>query len=268
MRAVVFDAGNTLWFQARTPEPEEIYAIEADLARPVFRRLGIEPPIRLEDVVRDVWRAADEAYELAQERRTLEEPPLALLWRSGLAQYGVEVTAEQAEAIWLGAWLPVADFGVQLYPDALDTFRELKTMGVLIGANSNRGCTGELFKRDLDGFGLGTYVDAVVTSGDTGYMKPHPSTFELILERLGVVPADALMVGDSCAADMAGAKAAGMRTALKLNGRYGAPACPHADFAVHELSELLALPVFGRQRPAVVVTESLTPHEDGNEERY
>ncbi len=75
------------------------------------------------------------------------------------------------------------------------------------------------------------------------------------------------MVGDG-AIDMIGAKAVGMRTVQKLNGRYGAAPCPDADFAIHDLGELLALPLFGGDLGASPAPESLTPHEDGNEDRF
>jgi putative hydrolase of the HAD superfamily len=120
----------------------------------------------------------------------------------------------------------------------------------------------------LRDMGIAPYVDAVVCSGDTGYAKPHRSTFELVLDRLGVVSHEALMVGDTAAADMVGAKAVGMRTVWKLNGRYDQPPCPEADYAIHDLAELLALPLFERGPRPLVPTESLTPHEDGNAERY
>jgi hypothetical protein len=58
-----------------------------------------------------------------------------------------------------------------------------------------------------------------------------------------------------------------MTTAWKLNGRYGLDPCSDADFAVHELSELLALPVLGIA-PDAAAAESPTPHEDGNADRY
>jgi putative hydrolase of the HAD superfamily len=120
----------------------------------------------------------------------------------------------------------------------------------------------------LHDMGIAPYVDAVVCSGDTGYCKPHRSTFELMLAKLNVAPGDAVMVGDTAEGDMAGAKAVGMRTVWKLNGRYDLPACAEADFAIHDLAELLVLPLFGRHPRAAVSTESLTPHEDGNAGRY
>lgn len=145
--------------------------------------------------------------------------------------------------------------------------RALRARGVQIGINSNRPCTTAMMIRDLDDMGLARYVDAAVCSGETGYLKPHPTTFERVIADLGVAPHESVMVGDSAKADMGGAKAMGMRTVWKLNGRYGLPTCPDADRAIHDLGDLLTLPFFGAGH-AVAAAEGLMPHEDGNEDRY
>ena len=72
----------------------------------------------------------------------------------------------------------------------------------------------------------------------------------------------------TAAADMGGAKAVGMRTVWKLNGRYDQPPCADADFTIHDLAELLALPVIPGRARQVMATESRPPHHDNNEDRY
>jgi hypothetical protein len=59
-----------------------------------------------------------------------------------------------------------------------------------------------------------------------------------------------------------------MTTVWKLNGRYDLPPCPDADYQIHDLAELLALPALGLDARHPAMAESLTPHEDGNAERY
>jgi HAD superfamily hydrolase (TIGR01549 family) len=193
---------------------------------------------------------------------------LPALIERALAARGIEHGRERAEAWWRAAWILEREFGVQLYPDVIDVLRGLRELGVRVGINTNRPCTAEMHAPGLADFGVLPYVDAIVCSGDTGYVKPHPSTFLLALERLGVEAADAAMVGDGCETDMTGAKAVGMRTVWKLNGRYDAGACENADYAIHDLGELLSLPIIDRGARAVLRTESLTPHEDDNEDRY
>ncbi len=55
------------------------------------------------------------------------------------------------------------------------------------------------------------YFDGVVISAEVGVMKPHPRSYHLALESLGVVAAEALFV-DDFAENIAGASAAGMQT--------------------------------------------------------
>jgi putative hydrolase of the HAD superfamily len=59
--------------------------------------------------------------------------------------------------------------------------------------------------------GIAGSVDALVISGGVGIAKPDPRIFAIALDRLGVAPEDAVMVGDSWANDVRGARAAGIR---------------------------------------------------------
>jgi HAD superfamily hydrolase (TIGR01509 family) len=161
----------------------------------------------------------------------------------------------------------VRHFGVQLYPDALDVVRAVKEMGLRTALNTNRPCTHDMLEPDLPYFGLDGLFDAVVCSGDTGFVKPHPSTFERVVTLLDAEPARMVMVGDSCERDCAPAKAMGMTTVLKLNGRYDVRPCPDADSQIHDLAELLALPTFGAARHPLPA-ESRTPHDGANADRY
>jgi putative hydrolase of the HAD superfamily len=59
--------------------------------------------------------------------------------------------------------------------------------------------------------GLDEFVDALVVSEEAGTSKPDPAIFRLALDRLHALSGDAVMVGDSWAADVVGARAAGIR---------------------------------------------------------
>ncbi len=268
VRAVVFDVGDTLWFQAVSPDPARYFGLQARALAPLVERWGLPLREPLDHVCREIWTAGEEADAAARRQGTLREASLPRLIRSVLAARRVDITSSQAEEWWRAAWILEREFGVQLYPDTLDVLRELRALGLGIGVSTTRPCTSDMFLPGLHDMGIGPYVDAVACSGDTGYAKPHPSTFELVLRKLGVASPEAVMVGDGAIADMRGGKAAGMRTVWKLNGRYDQPPCPDAEYAIHDLGELLTLPLFRRAPRPLVSTESLTPHEDGNEDRY
>jgi HAD superfamily hydrolase (TIGR01662 family) len=97
----------------------------------------------------------------------------------------------------------------ELYDDALPVLAELRRHGLLLGLVSNTG-------RDLDEFVRhhGLDVDVALASRQHGKTKPDPTIFRAALDRLGVEPADAAMIGDSLEDDVAGARALGMRAFL------------------------------------------------------
>jgi HAD superfamily hydrolase (TIGR01549 family) len=82
----------------------------------------------------------------------------------------------------------------------------------------------------------------VVDSERVGISKPDPRIFMTALDGLGVMPADAVFVGDSAARDMAGARALGMRH-IWLTGEPappGGPCCP-GDAMIQTLEDVEAL---------------------------
>ena len=82
-------------------------------------------------------------------------------------------------------------------------------MGLKLGLVSNTS-------RDLDAFvrHFGLDVDAWVSSGSHGKVKPSPLIFAAALELLEVAAGRAVMVGDSVEDDVEGAEAAGMQAFL------------------------------------------------------
>lgn len=66
-------------------------------------------------------------------------------------------------------------------------------------------------REKLSACGLDTFIDALVVSEEAGVSKPDPAIFAIALARVGCAPGDAVMVGDSWPADIAGARAAGIR---------------------------------------------------------
>ena len=126
-----------------------------------------------------------------------------------------------------------------LYEDALPVLDELRRYGLKIGLVSNGA-------RDLDEFirDHGLDVDAAIGSRAHGKTKPDPTIFRAVLERLGVEPGEAAMVGDSPEDDIAGARALGIRAfLLDRDDRYPDEA--------ERLPDLYALPAaLGLVRPA------------------
>ena len=65
-------------------------------------------------------------------------------------------------------------------------------------------------REKLEECGLAPFVDALVVSERVGVSKPDPAIFVAALDALQRRAGDAVMVGDSWSADIAGARAAGI----------------------------------------------------------
>lgn len=84
--------------------------------------------------------------------------------------------------------------------------------------------------------GLSGLVDVLIASEDVGVSKPDRGIFDIALERLGVGAADAVMVGDSWANDIAGAVNAGLRAIWFNPDRGPAPGTPPGVSEIHALA--------------------------------
>jgi len=90
----------------------------------------------------------------------------------------------------------------------------------------------------LERTGLARRFEAVVVSAEIGAAKPEPEPFRRALQALGTAPEEALHAGDRLDEDVAGARAAGVRPVLV--SRDGAPA-PEGVECVASLDGLLRL---------------------------
>jgi HAD superfamily hydrolase (TIGR01509 family) len=105
----------------------------------------------------------------------------------------------------------VAAIRFSAYPDAVPALRGLRDRDLRLVTVSNWDCS---LPRVLDGCGLGDLLDGTITSAEVGARKPDPLIFERALELAGCEPQDALHVGDTAEEDVAGARAAGIRSLL------------------------------------------------------
>jgi HAD superfamily hydrolase (TIGR01662 family) len=99
----------------------------------------------------------------------------------------------------------------ELYDDVEDTLRSLQASGLRLGLISNSHRPLRSFGSH---FGLDGLITVTISSYDHGFMKPHPSIFERALREIGVSAPEAVMVGDSLAHDVAGARRVGMNGIL------------------------------------------------------
>jgi putative hydrolase of the HAD superfamily len=129
-----------------------------------------------------------------------------------------------------------------VFPDAVRALERWR--GVPLGLLTNGASC--LQREKIAGSGLGDRFDAVIVSGDLGIGKPDPAIFLHAVERLGVDPKRAVMVGDSYDRDVVGALMAGLRAVWLRRGdpaepAFGRPPAPRIT-SLDELDEVLGRP--------------------------
>jgi putative hydrolase of the HAD superfamily len=196
LRAVLFDAGNTL-----------LFLDYARMAGAVGGALGVS------------LTGAELAAAAPEAARTMERARLS----------DRERAIAYLEALFLAAGVPGARLsevhelltrmhaerhlwsGVAV--DAHDALARLRRAGLKLGVVSNSDGRVE---EALSAAGLRPYFDVVVDSSLAGVEKPDPAIFLAALDALGVRPAEALYVGDLYEVDVLGANAAGIPAVLLL----------------------------------------------------
>jgi putative hydrolase of the HAD superfamily len=194
LKAVLFDAGNTLLF------------LDHDrMAAAVAAALGVPlDPARLAGAAGDAARAAERTLGVDRDRARI-----------------------YLEALFTGAGVPAARMDevrdclqrlhsenhlwCRLAAGTREALDRLRAAGLRLGVVSNSDGRVE---EALIAAGLRECFDVVLDSALVGVEKPDPTIFRAALGALGVVPVEALYVGDLYDVDVAGARAAGMEAAL------------------------------------------------------
>ncbi|MFZ0711410.1 MAG: HAD family hydrolase [Terrimicrobiaceae bacterium] len=126
----------------------------------------------------------------------------------------------------------------RLMPDARETLARLSAkyeLGMLTNGAP------DLQREKIAASGLESFFKEIVISGVYGIGKPRPEIFLHLTDRLGIPPADVIMVGNSLERDIAGARNAGISSIwLKVAGSEEHAAVEPA-FTITGLAELPAL---------------------------
>jgi FMN phosphatase YigB (HAD superfamily) len=132
-----------------------------------------------------------------------------------------------------------------LVEGASEALHWCKARGLTVVLVTNTLWRGDAEVRDdWRSFGLAECVDAIASSHDVGWRKPHPAMFERALTLAGCAAHEAFMVGDRLRADVWGAKQLGIR-AVWRRPRGSSPqdatdACPDATVdTLHELPRVV-----------------------------
>ncbi|MDR1390287.1 MAG: HAD family hydrolase [Treponema sp.] len=128
---------------------------------------------------------------------------------------------------------------INLFPHVRETLATFKKAGLRLGLLSDFPPERKLVYLHLD-----EIFDAALCSEKTGCLKPCRLPFETMAGSLGLEPQTILYTGNSPRFDMAGARAAGMKTALikrgpLSTGRAGFGGTDCADFVFRDYRQLV-----------------------------
>jgi len=93
--------------------------------------------------------------------------------------------------------------------DAIPTLVSLHQRGYRLAIVSNAGDNADV-QALIDKANIRSYFDLIISSAKAGIRKPNPRIFTDVLDKLGVPPDRAVMVGDTLSADILGAQNAGV----------------------------------------------------------
>jgi len=114
--------------------------------------------------------------------------------------------AQAALAVFWRHYAAVNGRRTRLYPGVLEGLQAMRAAGLKTACVTNKAAA--FTTPLLEATGLAALLDMTVSGDTLAEKKPHPLPFLHLCERFGIMPAEALVVGDS-RNDVAGARAAG-----------------------------------------------------------
>jgi methylmalonyl-CoA mutase, C-terminal domain len=235
LRAVLFDAGNTLVF------------LDYDrMAQGVGSALGLA-------LTGEALAARAPEAAAAMERSAGTDQERAAAYLEALFRFGgVPVDRMGEVRDCLGRMHAERHLWCSVQDRTRESLGRLRAAGLRLGIVSN---SDGRVDQALEAAGLREYFNVVIDSSLVGVEKPDPAIFRAALDALGVAPHEALYVGDLYEVDIVGAQAAGMEAVL-LTSSSTEPGRPcRTTSSIHALVNAL-LPQENRMVPT---SNSQTP---------
>lgn len=217
VRAILFDAGDILYYRPQRGQCLKAFLREMDIPVP-------------EGHVVDKESLSQQAYQGEIDQDQYQE---AILRMYGVRGPQLMERGKQA--------LRDDENNVEFFEGVPETLIELKGRGYLLGIVTD---TANPIHAKLNWFergGFGHVWDSIISSRELGMRKPDPRIYGAALEQLGVTADRAVFVGHR-ALELEGAKNAGMQT-IAFN--YDADA--EADYFIEKFYDLITLPIFASE---------------------
>ncbi len=113
----------------------------------------------------------------------------------------------EAIARWRRGYNPPVGLWTRADPEALAAIRRVRAAGLVAGVISNSNGS---VRAILEETGLAAHLDFIIDSSVVGVEKPDPRIFHLGVREAGVAAVEAVYVGDLYSVDVLGARAAGL----------------------------------------------------------
>ena len=200
MRAIFFDAGNTLLRMNYGAIAQALAREGVAMAPEALARADWSARVRLD--------ADLHAHRTSTESVTTADRYL----RYVLEGAGVtDARVVTAVAAWRRTYNPPVGVWNTAEPLAAEALALARDAGLRAAVISNSNGS---VRQILESLGLARHLDFVLDSFEVGIEKPDARIFQLALERAGVAPAQAVYVGDLYSIDVLGAGGAGLRAVL------------------------------------------------------
>lgn len=228
-KAVFFDLGGTLLVMRRDRIFQRVlrdegYRLDLKQIRISYAKME---PVWME-VLPSRFATAEEAVEVYRRLDVMVIEDLSVV-RS-------HAEAGRLSALVRSRWDELGKtFPAELYPDVVPVLGRLRSRGIKLGLVSNAPPD---TAQTVEELGLNRYIEHIIISGIVGYSKPNPEIFRIALAGASVSAQEAVHVGDVYAADVVGARNAGMEGVLLDRDRVaGNVDCP----TIHELGEVIPI---------------------------
>lgn len=238
-RAVFFDIGDTLW---RYPGDRPEYLLKHYEAARHLIVDAVDAPSTAEIVDAVSQRLAEQRGIFLNGSDRGTQPSTTSILADALSRVGLRPAPDRLARFTEAISAVEVDMAYMEPPEAdmAAALEALRLRGLRLAAVSNTFMPESTLRAVLEVRGLLHFMEAVVSSADVGFRKPHPDCFRPALAQVGVEPGEAVFVGDHLNTDIEGALGLGMTAVLTHQYRQedpeASPFKPH--HVIRHLSEL------------------------------
>ena len=157
-------------------------------------------------------RPGDEARSISTEMEIVVKAEVLIA--NSLARQGLPVDPLTVTRLRRAMSIPISD-RMQPLAGARELLADIHALGLrTVIASNTYWRDAESYWDDFRFLGLAEHIDAIFTSVDAGYLKPHPAVFEMAMRWAGSQPDRCVVIGNKEDNDILPALALGMRTIL------------------------------------------------------